>query len=239
MKKIMLVSLLLIFSLVACSKVNNNESKDKKESSKVEEKKEMTQKDENTSDDSKKVDEFVKKGIEKKEAELELKDYPLGFFDFTSDKNQEIKLTYKESKEALSIKLIAGQKTPIYLDEKLQSIKIVSSDEASKDATIKVENHKKSDSNEIKNGLYKVSFTDEVKPGKVAFQSTKKDAIIVKLSKYDNIEPLALKEHDKKSFRTEDVTLMAGDKVIVNGSPIKIIDTVQENIDSLDKEKSK
>lgn len=185
------------------------------------------------------MDDFIKNGIVKKEEVLTVKDYPMGFFDLTSDTDQVIKFTYKEAKEELALDLKANEKTPVFFDEKLESVKIVSPNPDFKNATIKVEKHTKIESGDITKGLYKVSFTDEIKPGKVAFQSEDKNAIIVKLSKYGNVEPLSFAPHEKTSLRTEDVTLMAGDKILVDKATVKVVDTVQENIDALDKDKEK
>lgn len=229
MKKILILTLLLVLSLTACSQEDNTKDKDNTKTT------QDAEKSSDSSENEKMVEEFTKKELVKKEEDLELKDLPVATFDLTSDSNQKLILKNEDSKkEDIEVFLEKDKKTPVYFDENLSSI-IITGDSS---ATIKAEKHTKTEADTLSTGLYKVTFTDDIKPGNLVFKTKDKDASVTFFSKYGNVDTLELKK-EGSTFATEEITLMAGDTILLNGKDFSIIDTVQEKIDEKEKTKEK
>lgn len=246
MKKYIVVLLVLILSLSACQQAEKKvEDATKKVEEKASEAKDKLA--EKTEDAKEKVDQakdavdevmakFTKDEIAKSEKTHELKDFPFASVAFTSDKDQILVLSDKDTKkEAIKVKLVAGEKTPVFIDENTAKLELQTPDGGEDKATIKVEKYESTKDNTLYTGLLRVGFSNDIKPGTYAFQAKDKDAKITVYSKYGNVIPQEFKEGEK-GIRSEQMMLNAGDRVLVESKDATLVDTVQEGIEKLEKD---
>ncbi len=246
MRKILIALLALVLSLSACSPAEDTTKKtdekveekaEPKEEEKTEPKEEEKEEPKEESVDSDKaLEEFINKPLAKAEANLEVKDFPLAAIDVTSDTDQTLVLKNKDAKtEDLVIKLPAGVKTPVYFTENVASATLVTPEGADDKANVTFAKHEKVRQTEPTNGLWLVGFSDDITPGSFVFEKANKDIKVIKLSKYGSVKEIEFKEDKDGKFLSEEITLLAGDKILVDGEKVSIIDITQQRIDELNK----